>query len=138
MLKIDPLKRNVQRFEKFYHYFIFVFTLFLFYMHIISILFNLGMDINISYFMIPAFTALVYFLGFLTEKAKRNWFIGIKTPWTLSSDKVWDKTHRLGGLLIKSSAAIALFGLLFPDHAPYFILAPIIGSVLFLFFYCLF
>lgn len=31
---------------------------------------------------------------------RSNWFMGIRTPWTLSSDAVWRKTHRLGGYLM--------------------------------------
>jgi uncharacterized membrane protein len=41
--------------------------------------------------------------------------VGIRTPWTLSSDVVWDKTHKLGGKLFKIAAAISLVGLLFRD-----------------------
>ena len=133
--KIDPLKKNVKKFENYYYIFIFVFILFLFYLHIVSILLNLGINLNIIHFIIPGFTALLYFMGFLTEKAKQNWFIGIKTPWTLSNEQVWNKTHKLGGLLFKCSAAIALFGLIFPIYAPHFIIAPLILSIIFLFFY---
>ena len=28
---------------------------------------------------------------------RKNFFIGIRTPWTLASDEVWSRTHRLGG-----------------------------------------
>ena len=36
-------------------------------------------------------------MGSMMHKVKRNFFTGIKTPWSLSSDEVWDKTHRLSG-----------------------------------------
>jgi uncharacterized membrane protein len=38
-------------------------------------------------------------LGSLMGKVRPNWFVGIRTPWTLSSKLSWDKTHRLGGWL---------------------------------------
>ncbi len=60
------------------------------------------------------------------EKAKRNWFIGIRTPWTLNSDAVWDKTHRIGGRLFKAAGIVALLGVFFPNHAILLILVPAI------------
>jgi hypothetical protein len=63
----------------------------------------------------------------MVENAKRNWFIGIRTPWTLSSDSVWDKTHKLGGKLFKVSGIIALFGVIFPLFAFYLVIVPVIS-----------
>ena len=37
-------------------------------------------------------------LGNLLPKIPSNFFAGIRTPWTLSSELVWRKTHRLGGI----------------------------------------
>ena len=50
--------------------------------------------------------ALFVVLGNLFGKLRPNWFIGIRTPWTLSSKQSWDRTHRAGGWLF------ILFGLL--------------------------
>ena len=69
-----------------------------------------------SYWMIPAFAALMIGVGFLTERALPNWFIGIRTPWTLSSPTVWQKTHRLGGLTFKIAGLLCLLALLFPPE----------------------
>lgn len=38
-------------------------------------------------------------IGNALPKFGSNFFIGIRTPWTLSSEKVWHKTQRLGGIL---------------------------------------
>ena len=45
------------------------------------------------------FGGLFVVMGNYMAKIKRNWFIGIRTPWTLSSEAVWQKTHQLGGKL---------------------------------------
>ncbi len=42
---------------------------------------------------------LFIFLGNLLPKVPKNFFIGIKTPWTLANEVIWDKTHRLGGIM---------------------------------------
>lgn len=44
---------------------------------------------------------LFIYIGFLFENIKKNWFIGIRTPRTLSSDRVWEKTHKVGAKLFK-------------------------------------
>jgi uncharacterized membrane protein len=125
---LDPLKANVTKFRKEYNSFITIITAFLLYMHIITLSINLGLTLNIIQLLSPAFAALFYSIGTLMQKTKRNFFIGIRTPWTLSSDKVWDKTHNEGGKLFKYSGVICLGGIIFPAYAIFFILAPIIIS----------
>jgi uncharacterized membrane protein len=66
-----------------------------------------------TYALLPAFSLLFIGLGFLIERTQPNWFIGIRTPWTLSSPKVWEKTHKMGGLLFKLCGALSLAGLFF-------------------------
>ncbi|MDD5082760.1 MAG: SdpI family protein, partial [Dehalococcoidales bacterium] len=70
------------------------------------------------------FGILLYYCGILVANAQRNWFVGIRTPWTLSSDRVWEKTHRLGGRLFKAAGVLALLGIFLPGYAILFILIP--------------
>ena len=67
-----------------------------------------------TYWLLPAMGLLFFGLGFMVERAQPNWFIGIRTPWTLSNPVVWQKTHRVGGLAFKVSGVLVLVGLLFP------------------------
>ncbi|MCX6711693.1 MAG: SdpI family protein [Candidatus Woesearchaeota archaeon] len=128
--KIDPFKKNIQKFRNYFDGFIIIIFVFLFYLYLLTIFWNLGYTFNMIIFLIPAFTVLLYYAGILIEHAKRNWFIGIRTPWTLSSEKVWNKTHKLGAKLFKVSAVIALLGLVFQKYAIYFVIIPLIFSVL--------
>ena len=123
--RLDPLKANVEKFKGYYYGFIIVFLLFFLYLHVLTIVFNLGYTLNMTLFLIPAFAVMFYFMGMMISKAKRNYFIGIRTPWTLASDTVWDKTHALGGKLFKIAALISLIGMLFGDLAIWFMLAPV-------------
>ena len=50
---------------------------------------------------------LLVVLGNVLSKTRPNWLIGIRTPWTLSSDKSWDVTHRWGGRLMMGGGAIS-------------------------------
>jgi uncharacterized membrane protein len=133
--KIDPLKKNIQHFRKYFDWFIVLLFCFLFYLHLLTALWNLGYYFDIIRAIIPALAILFYDIGILTENAKQNWFIGIRTPWTLSSEKVWDKTHKLGGILFKISAIIALLGMFIPPYALFFVLTPVILTVIYTFTY---
>ncbi len=96
---IDPLKENIAKFRDTFNTFIVLIIAFMLYIHILTLVWNLGYTFPMSLAMIPALGLLFVFVGVLMMKAKRNFFIGIRTPWTLSSDTVWDETHRLGGRL---------------------------------------
>jgi len=133
--KIDPLKQNIEKFRKYFDIFIVLMLGFLFYIYLLTIFWNLGVRFSMTQLMIPAMAALFYYCGILVENAKRNWFIGIKTPWTLSSEKVWDKTHKLGGKLFKGAGLIILLGIVLESYALLFILVPIIFVSIYLIVY---
>jgi uncharacterized membrane protein len=124
--KIDPLKSNIQQFRKYYDGFMVLIIVFLFYLYLLTIFWNSGFRFNIITFLSPAFAILFYYAGILIENAKRNWFIGIRTPWTLSSDRVWDKTHKIGGKLFKIAGILALGAMFFETAAIFFIIVPVI------------
>jgi uncharacterized membrane protein len=129
---IDPLKANVAKFRGIFNTFIVLMMVFMTYMHGLTLAWNLGYTgFRMSVAMLPGIGLLFIFIGFLIEKSKRNFFIGIRTPWTLSSDTVWDETHRVGGLLFKISGVLALIGAFFPDYAFWFLFLPMIGASLF-------
>lgn len=136
--RIDPLKENIEKFRKYFNSFIVIIALFLFYLYVLTILWNLGVGFNINRFLPPAFAALLFYAGIMIGKSERNWFVGIRTPWTLSSENVWKKTHRIGEELFKISGVIALLGILFPDYAVYLVLAPVILSSIYAFVYSYF
>lgn len=124
--KLDPLSKNIDGFRKEYHTLIAVITGFFLYLQIISIALNLGINLDIRQLLSPAFAALVYSTGSLIKRTKRNFFIGIRTPWTLNSDLVWEKTHNKAAKLFKASAILSLIGLFVPELAFFFIIVPLL------------
>jgi len=125
--RIDPLKHNIQKFMKYYEGFILLIIAFMFYVYLLTLLWSLGFRFNIGQMMVPALGGLFYYVGILTENAKRNWFIGIRTPWTLSSDRVWNKTHKIGGKLFKVCGVIAVTGILFGNYVIWFVIVPVLA-----------
>jgi uncharacterized membrane protein len=126
--KIDPLRANVETFRKYYNGVIAGIIVFLFYIYLLTIAWTLGYRFNMGKMIVPPLAFLWFLLGVAMPKMKQNWFMGIRTPWTLASVRVWDETHRVGGKLFQYSAVIALFGLLFPPYSFWFIIIPVIFS----------
>lgn len=138
ILKTDPLKENIEKSRKYYDGFIILFSVFMLFIYLWTIMWNTGIKINPNAIFPIGFGILFYYLGILCENVKRNWFIGIKTPWTLSSDKVWEKTHKVGGKLFKIAGIIAFAGALFQNYAFLFILVPAIFVAVYTIFYSYF
>jgi uncharacterized membrane protein len=124
--KIDPLKGNIEKFRGHFDVFILLLFVFLFYVHMLTMLWNLSYRFNIIQLLAPAFGLIIYYAGIMMENAKQNWFIGVRTPWTLSSEVVWDKTNKLAGKLFKVAGVLAAMGLIFPKYAIFLILVPVI------------
>ena len=134
---IDPLKANIAKFRETFNLFIVLIVAFMLYIHALTLAWSLGnTNFKMSTSMLPAMGLLFIFIGFMLRKAKRNFFIGIRTPWTLSSDYVWDKTHQLGSILFMVSGVLALIGGIFGGMTAFWLLfVPLIGSTIFLLIY---
>jgi uncharacterized membrane protein len=130
--KIDPLRANIAAFRDAFNLFIVLFVGFMAYIYFLTLLWNLGYTgFNMSEAILPALGILYLFIGYILRKAKRNFFIGIRTPWTLSSDTVWDETHRVGSVLFMIAGALAFLGAFVGRTAAiWFVMVPILVSVL--------
>jgi len=135
---IDPLKKNIQAFRPYYDTFILIFIIFMGFVQLQILLWNVGTKMNPSIIINVGGALLFYYVGILLEKSKRNWFIGIRTPWTLSSDTVWDKTHKMGSKLFKIAAMICLIGVFFPKISAYIFLIPVLSVAVFTIVYSYF
>jgi uncharacterized membrane protein len=129
--RIDPLKENYRKFRSYYDGFILVFLVFFFLIQLQIILWGLGYQVSPNLIIPLLAGGLFIYLGFLIEHAEQNWFVGIRTPWTLSSKEVWNKTHALGGKLFKIAGIIAMAGVFFGDYALWFVLVPVLAVAIF-------
>jgi len=125
--RIDPLRKNYLKFQDYYEGFILAFTVFFFFIQLQIILWGRGiyMSPNLALPILMGF--LFIYIGFLMEHTKPNWFVGIRTPWTLSSETVWKKTHQRAGVLFKLAGAVSFIGILAGIYAWLFILVPAIA-----------
>jgi len=126
--KIDPRKKNYEKFSKYYDGFCIFMMLFLMLMEgiIVSESFWPG-RISVSKIVILLVGILFLFMGNMMPKVKSNFYMGIKTPWTLSDADVWNKTHRLGGILMFVTGAVVIIaGFLLPDVITFYVLMSLV------------
>lgn len=69
-----------------------------------------GLDVRINEMIIAGIGLLFVIIGNYLGRVRKNFFIGIRTPWTLASDEVWNRTHRIGGRLFILSGVIIWIG----------------------------
>lgn len=107
LAKIDPRKRNYAKFGGVYQGFMIVLQLFLLMMNgiVISEALHPG-RISVSTVVTVGVGLLFVFIGNIMPKIKSNFYMGARTPWTLSDPDVWFKTNRLSGYLFFISGII--------------------------------
>lgn len=124
---IDPLRENIKKFRKYFDGFITLIIIFLTYIYALTLAWNSGTVFDMTIQVIPGLALIFYYTGILIGHAKQNYFIGIRTPWTLANETVWNKTHKLGSKLFKIMSVIILIGLLTPDHTFTIMMTTILG-----------
>jgi hypothetical protein len=93
---------------------------------------GLGYTVRIDRLMRLGIGLLFVVIGNYLTRVEPNWFVGIRTPWTLSSDKVWRKTHRTGGwLMVIGGLAFALGAFLPPGALLPLLIATIVVVAVF-------
>jgi len=95
---IDPRRANYDKFGPTYWTIANAVLVLVAALHVVTLGKALGWDININRVVSLGLGGLLALLGNLMTRIRPNWFVGIRTPWTLSSDTVWRKTHRFGGV----------------------------------------
>lgn len=115
--RIEIKKKNLEAFRESFDIFFLVLMFFMIYIYAMTVWWNVYGGFDIARWILPGFAGMIWYSGVLISKSRRNWFVGIRTPWTLSSDKVWKDTHDLGARLFKIAAGVSIFAMLVPNQA---------------------
>lgn len=126
--KIDPLRENIKEFRAVYDWLWVIVSLTLFYIYGLTLYYNTGNLFNFNTALVPGLALTFIAIGALLPYTKRNWFMGIRTPWTLANETIWQKTHRVGGVLFIVAGTLMLGGLLAPTYALFFFVVPLLGA----------
>lgn len=113
--RIDPRRKNYDKFRGTYDAIVAMVLGVILLVHVAILASGLGYSIPMERVIPMTVGALLIALGNLLPRARPNWFVGIRTPWTLSSDRVWERTHRLGGLLFVLTGIILIVAGLIPS-----------------------
>lgn len=106
--KIDPRGPNYAKFRGTYEVVIIAIMVFMLGVQLVILASALGKNVSVDRVMPIGIGILFMVIGNLLPRMRPNWFIGVRTPWTLSSDRVWDRTHRFGGRLFVAAGALIL------------------------------
>ena len=114
---IEPRRANILRSEKAYTAIWIGVVLLLAAVDVVAVAAAMGSEINVATVVPIGVGALFVVIGNYLPKVRPNYMVGIRTPWTLTSDLSWDRTHRVGGrLFVVEGIVFILFGLLRPPR----------------------
>ena len=130
--KLDPRGVNYAKFIDTYWLIANAVILFILIGHGMIVATGLGYPVKVDRFMPIGIGLLFIVLGNYLTRVEPNWFIGIRTPWTLSSDTVWRKTHRTGGWLMVVGGFVLAASVFLPQGAfpPLLVAAILIVAVI--------
>jgi uncharacterized membrane protein len=132
--RIDPRGRNYDKFRGTYETTVAAVLGITLVIHAAMLESALGKQVPMQRVALLAVGALFVVIGNMLPRARPNWFFGIRTPWTLSSDRVWERTHRVGGPVMVVSGLVIMLGAFAPPAlafalATFSALLSAIGSV---------
>lgn len=96
---IDPKRKNYTDFKSTYQFIKYLLVVFLLGLEVMTFLIASGVIVNKPIFIQIMMSLLFILIGNVMGRFKHNYFVGIKTPWTLANEEVWRKTHRLAAPL---------------------------------------
>ncbi|HZK55046.1 MAG TPA: SdpI family protein [Desulfosporosinus sp.] len=92
---IDPKRKNYEHFESSYQFVKYLVIIFLLGVEVMTLLIATGIIVNKPISIQVMVSLLFILIGNVMGRFKHNYFVGIKTPWTLANEEVWRKTHRM-------------------------------------------
>ncbi len=105
---IDPQRQNYAKFAGAYNVLKAVLVVFMISLYSLVILSSYGRQIPVDKAAIGSIGLLFIVMGNYMGQFRHNYFIGIKTPWTLGDKRVWQKTHRFGGKIWVLAGSLGL------------------------------
>jgi len=133
---IDPRRDNYAKFTGAYETLIIAVMLLLLAVHVLVLTSATGRPVSLER-VLPAGLGLLFIVvGAVLPKVHSNWFVGIRTPWTLSSDLSWEKTQKVGGYFFMAVGALtALTALVAPALTFKVLFCSTLVTVVFVFAY---
>jgi len=128
----DPRRENLARSAKLWNAAAIGAVLLIAGLHVFLVLGATNQIADIKNYLVIGISALFILLGNYLGKSRSNWFAGVRTPWTMSSDYAWEKTHRWAGRLFVLTGVVTLLAWLVTDVkiAAYVMIGSIVATSL--------
>lgn len=104
--RLDPRGASYEAFRPAYHLVMNAVLTFTLVVHLVLLASGLGHPVPAARIVLVGVGLLLMLIGAVLPRTRPNWMFGIRTPWTLSSDRVWERTHRVGGALMLAAGAL--------------------------------
>ena len=111
---IDPRRANFEKFQGSYDLVVNTVITMVALLHVAMLGSALGWPIAMARLTPLMMGAVFLLLGNVLPRARPNWWFGIRTPWTLSNDRVWERTHRVGGYFFAGAGVLLMLAALLP------------------------
>lgn len=126
---VSPKGYRTEPFREVLHLFQVVIVAFLALVGVLVLLEARGVDTKLNTIIFAGAGLLLLVIGNYLGKVRKNFFVGFRSPWTLASDEVWARTHRLGGWLFVVAGLVMIAGGLAGFPAPWLIGAVVLLTV---------
>ena len=129
---LDPRRENYGKFRPSYDLVINASMTLIAAMHVLTLGAGMGWPIPMVRVAPIMVGVLFVVLGNVLPRARSNWMFGIRTPWTLTNDRVWERTHRLGGMtFVGAGLALIISAFLKPTAmVTVLIVASVLASII--------
>jgi uncharacterized membrane protein len=128
--RIDPLRASYQKHAKAFFALQVLLAVFFIGLTWLTIAVSFGFPVKVGLIVRGGMGLLFIGMGNFMGQLKRNYFVGIKTPWALADDEVWRRTHRRGAWVFVIAGAIFVASMLVPDRIAAIGLIPLITAVI--------
>lgn len=113
--RLDPRKANYERFRDTFFVIVNCVVLFIAAVHALMLGAALGLPIDMTRAVFGLIGLAFIVLGNFLPRIRSNWWMGVRTPWTLENERVWRETHRLAGWTFVGGGAMALLSMFLPE-----------------------
>lgn len=120
---LGPFRKNMVQFRDAYGQVVALVSLAMLAIHVVILLKAAGWQIQIGSALCVIVGLMLALTGNLFGKLRRNFYVGIRTPWTLANNEVWERTHRLGGrVFVAVGLTASVAGLVLPQWMAFIVL----------------
>lgn len=126
---LSPKHFEVDNFRSTYWFIILVISVVMAFIHGLTLwaaLADRDKPVDITRFLLAGLLLMFALIGNVMGKVRRNFFVGIRTPWTLANERVWNDTHRLAGRLFVVAGILGLFTVVLPIPLPSLTIAVVV------------